>query len=819
MRTAALIILLLFNAAFGEERNGFTNPPTVPSGVTKTDRAVPVWGTTQNAITNPVGVPAANPFELSDFSGGLNLTAPSTELAENEALVCQNWLFNRQRGLQVRPGFGRVRSTVLSKQYPIYGLYHYALPASRGLLVGDSNYVWRMADDGTFAVGDTFLSYDTLVGTVAAGSKNINAVTFQGVAAGLTVGNFVLEPRFMRGDEVYFIGGANADQKRTIDVVSYDTNATTYRIILRSNVTSTQAGQKFIINARADSIPKTFPLVQRNNTLIGSQGGRRAFAFTGKLQYSPGIVNGGAVINPLPAGATTVDTSVSGNIITAVSQNELAGYFFESFSAAGGTGIRHLRLIKRQNQDSLFWGDIDTAVAGQGNPRIALQNYLIWSPVFVAVDSGIIDSVVNDSNRLKIIDRGKNFSDKYKYGNAVLEFLTGKLAGVQKTTMALRNNGDTLFVYKQSSSYLPGAGDRYAVYNIGLEARAMCLYYDRLVFVPPIFVNTIRYSEASDINDYPAVNFITLPEQGGDTIVALVPFNGNLVAMQKYRLWTLLGAPGWTGDDIVLASDGVGCIAPRSIVHDGNYIYFVGLRGNIPTVFRWDGGGVKFTTAGGQNIFEGEGHLIPLTTKIDPLLMKVNRSKFDKISAGLFGEHLLVSLPFGTSSVNDSTIAINTKTGAISLWTLAAGMWHNGRAAGDSGQVYFSAATDSGWVYLFGGATDSLDLGASFTTLYQTGWLDLGSPTVVKQGLRQWARHFRSSANGSSTWQTRTDFTTTNQNTFTTTTTTGERDENTYMSVATLGKRFGFRFEGSGVRGSFLLKGLEMKFTLRGEGL
>lgn len=807
MRKTALIFFLLFSAGNAEDLKLSPQPAYVPRPAAK--------GSPAMSTPSLGGSPALPLFQLSDFSGGLNLISPPSQIGENQALVCQNWIFSRDGSLVTRPGFAAVNSAVLSKQYPIYGLYHYALPTSRGLLVGDSNYIWKMTDAGGFNTLDTFLRYDTLVGRVNAASKNIDSIKWGGMTAANTVANYVLETRYMRGDEVYFIGGANTDQKRNVDVISYDTAAGLYRVILRTNVTSTQSAQKFIINARSDSISKIFRAVQRNNTILGSQSGRRAFAYTTKLQEFPGIVNRGTS-SYLPAAG--VDTSSNGNIAIATATNALAGYIYEGFSNAGGTGIRHTRIIKRSNLDSLFWGVVDTAVVGQGVPRAAVQNYLVWSPVFTVVDSGVIDSVVNDSNsRLKIIDRGKNFSDKYRYGNAILEFLTGKLAGIQKITMALRNNGDTLFVFQQSSGYLPEAGDRYAVYNPGLEARVLCLYYDRVVFVPPIFINTIRYSSASSINDYPASNFLALPEQGGDTIVALVPFNGNLAVMQKYRLWTLLGAPGWTGDDIVLASDGIGCIAPNSIVVDGNFLYFVGLRGNIPTVFRWDGGGVKFTTAGGSNVFEGEGHLLPLTTKIDPLMMKVDRTYLPKASAGLFGEHLVVSLPFRGSTNNDSTIAINLRTGAISLWTMAAGMWHNGRAAGDSGQAYFTSPRDSGWVYLFGGATDSLDLGQTFNAVYQSGWQDFGSPTVQKQGVRLWSQYFRSNGSGTGTWKIRSDFGTSDLHTFAISTNTGEQDENNYIGVGALGKRFGFRFEGSGLRASFRLNALRCQYIGRGD--
>ena len=773
-----------------------------------------------NPASNLPSVPVAPLFELRDFSGGLNLKAPTTELAGNEALTCQNWLFDRERGLVTRPGFSKVNSAAIDLNSP-WGLYHYSIPNyGKGFLVGDSTYIYKMTDAGTFADSQIYSPLFIRIGNTQTKGTVIEPQD-----------KWLVEKTIFRNDEVLLFDGTNSETL-VVNYVVYNPDTARYQIDFTqaSNRTISTSTSRSYARIRT-SINNRASLIQRNNTVIIGTRGHQALLWDGFIKQSLGFYAQGTMDTVYIVSGTDTDTAIVCNKCNFTTDELVGKVFSGTVSFPGAPYLRSQRIITSNTNKRIYWREVDSAFApGNAIFLTTTPYFTIWSPVFTVLDSGAIDSVYQGTGAnqsiTNLLDNGKTF-DNHIVGGRVIEFLTGPARGLLRV-LNHRPGGAAGYVqvyrrgglnYDEDSR--PRPGDKYAIYEIGLSAALLEFYYDRLVAAGmDFFPNTIIYSAVSEINNFsPSTDVLVLPEQGGDSIMALVN-TGNLTVFQKHRIWTLIGPPPWTGQTVILSSDGVGCIAPRSIVKDGNYLYFVGLRGNIPTVFRRDVSDLsRFVTASGGSIFEGEGPLLPLTTKIDPLMMKVNRSKFDKISAGLFGEHLLVSLPFGTSAVNDSTIAINIRTGAIGLWTLAGGLWHNGRAAGDSGQVYFTSVNDTGWVYLFGGATDSLDLGATFTTLYQSGWLDFGAPTIQKQGLRLWAQQFRSSTSGSALWNLRTDFTTTNQHTFTTSTTTGERDENSYIGVAAIGKRFGLRFEGSGLRGSFVLKGLTLKLALRGETL
>lgn len=822
MKKLLFLIIYLANPLFGQDK-GMGLPPSPPP-VISGPSASPADEWAKSRLQLSTG-PVPSQFELSDFSGGLNYRAPSTGLAPNEALVCQNWLFSREGGLQVRPGFGKVNSSVIDLSN-IAGLYHYSLPLSgKGFLVAESTSIYKMTDAGTFADSQI---YFPIFARIAAASNTGIVIEPQD--------KWLLEKLAFLRYEVLLNDGVD---KETLNVryLVYNADSSRYQILYSTNSdptinTSTARSYLRYRATNADvggSTMSTFSVAQRNNTIYMGTAGQRAVKWDGLMAGSIGFYAQGMVNDTDTLPGANRDTAITCDDCN-FSTNEVAGKILVTYGADASSPknwIRMFKIIQSNTATKLFFNETDSSFSAT-EPRIrpdSLTPFTIWNPCFTAVDSGTVDSVYQGTGANKGItylqDNEGAFNNS-EVGARIIEFLTGPATGLQRV-LQYPITSTVLSVYQRSGKCYPQnsrprPGDKYVVWDVGLSARYLEFYYDCLIAAGlDFFPNTIVYSLAG----YPdrinaGTQFLTLPEQGGDSIVFIANTNGLLAAGQKHRLWVLVGPPPWTGQTVILAADGIGCIAPRSVVKDGKFLYFVGLRGNIPTVFRWQVEGATVNTAGGGTLFQGGGLLEPLTEKIDPMMMKLNRSKLDKISAGLFGEHLLVSMPFGTSTVNDSTIAINLRTGAISTWTLAAGLWHNGRAAGDTGQVYFTEPNAVGTVFLYGGATDSLDTAQSFTTLYQTGWQDFGNPTLLKQGIRQWAQQFRSSASGTSIWKTRVDFGTSDQNTFTTTTTTGERDENSYMSVAALGKRFGFRFEGAGLRGSFLLKGLAMQFSLRG---
>lgn len=776
-----------------------------------------VWGgdtERKNPAANLPAVPVPPPFEINDLGGGLNHKDPPDGIADNEAVVCQNWIFDRTGALVTRPGFAKVNATAIDLS-PVWGLYHYSIPNyGKGFLVGDSVFIYNMTDAGSFA--DSQISFPIYI-RIPTGDSIATVIEPQD--------KWLLEKIAFRGDEVLLRDGVDAI-RLNIKFAYYNVDSARYLIKFTSTANATintSTTESKIRTRSADFTRGAF--IQRNNTVIVGSNSHPAMLWDGKLASAVGVYSQGTIDTVKSLAGAARDTAIVCNNCN-FTTNELAGKILTTVGFDGSIAYRPTyRIVTSNTANYIVWREVDSGFV----PLAATVPFMVWSPVFTVVDSGRVDTVYQGTGanqnitNIKLIGRSSPYDDEV-VGGRIIEFLTGPATGLLRVIRNVQNPTNTLSFYRRNGVNFdddskPRKGDRLAIYHIGLSARFLELYYDRLVAAGlDFFPNTIIYSAASNLHDFsPGTSFLTLPEQGGDSIVFLSNTNGLLAVGQKHRLWVLVGPPPWTGQTVLLASDGIGCVAPRSLVKDGKFLYFVGLRGNIPTVYRWQVEGTTVNTAGGGTLFQGGGLLEPLTVKIDPLMMKVDQAQIGKASAGLFGEHLLVSLPFLGSTVNDSTLAINLRTGAIAMWTLAGGLWHNGRAAGDSGQVYFTAATDTGWVYLFGGATDSLDLGQTFTTLYQSKIFDAGTPTVNKQFFRLWSRFFRSNASGTGTWNTRFDFSTSNTGAFEIGATAGEREENGWLDVNNFGKRIQFRFTGSGVRSSFRLSGLKTKYVFRGE--
>lgn len=758
-------------------------------------------------------------FELSDFSGGLNTRSRVDNLAPNEAAILTNFLLSSDGQLTVRPGMAKVNASLI-RLSSIWGLYHYSIPNyGKGFLVGDSVYIYKMTDAGTFADSQI---YSPIIIRIASGSNIGTVIEPQD--------KWLLEKTIFKNDEVLLKSGA-ALETLIVKFLVWNNDSSRYQIHFTDNAdrTISTSTDRSYARLRVPSASNA-AIIQRNNTVVLAPGSHQAVYWNGFIKQAVGFYSEGTIDTIKGLAGRGRDTLIVCNSCS-LSTNELRGKIFvaaakNEVASPDSLFRKATRLITGNTVTNIYWQEMDT---NQYSLHVTGVPFTIWSPVFTVIDSGTVDSVYqgtgSSAGTTYIRDLGASFSDDDASGSRILEFLTGPARGILKVTRQNALNSTTIGFYKRdgknfSDNDKPRPGDRYAIYDIGLSARYLELYYDRLVAAGlDFFPNTIIYSVASDINNFmPGTDFLTLPEQGGDSIVAIVNFNGALRVLQKQRLWTLLGSPPWTGSTVILATDGIGCIAPRSVVQDGNYLYFVGLFGDIPTVFRWDGGGVKFSTTGGSALFEGEGHLVRLTAKIDPTMKTIPKSKLQKATSAIYGENLFVSTVLSGDTVNDATIAINLRTGAISVQSFEAGLFHNGRAAGDSGQVYFTSVSDSGWVYQFG--KDSSDLGVAIVPIYESGWLDFGNSTLYKQGYRLWSRFARANTTGTGTWSTRWDFSGSDATSFNVSTTSGERDENTYLGVGAYGKRVKFRFIANpGVNATFRVGGIKFKFALRGEAL
>lgn len=161
----------------------------------------------------------------------------------------------------------------------------------------------------------------------------------------------------------------------------------------------------------------------------------------------------------------------------------------------------------------------------------------------------------------------------------------------------------------------------------------------------------LMYSAPYDPTDWTANSEI--PENGagsvqqpswdGDSFKALKTFGNQLIAFKEHRVWRVYGTN--PGEYVFSEQYGGGCPFPNTIAVDVERVYMADVDG----LSVYDGMSVQ-----------------PFQRKlIEPLWRQINRNAMDQMCAVLYNNKYYLSVPMGTSTVNNAVIVLNLEEGTM----------------------------------------------------------------------------------------------------------------------------------------------------------
>lgn len=107
----------------------------------------------------------------------------------------------------------------------------------------------------------------------------------------------------------------------------------------------------------------------------------------------------------------------------------------------------------------------------------------------------------------------------------------------------------------------------------------------------------------------------------------------------------------------------------------------------------------------------------------------LNFAEMDVVRGELYDDYILLSYPNGSSTANDETLVLDTRSGAWTTWDLGAGSFLVRRAPGGLDTLLFGSP-DSAAIFVLGGTDDA---GTAIDLTYQTPYMDFDLPDWNKQ--------------------------------------------------------------------------------------
>jgi len=219
----------------------------------------------------------------------------------------------------------------------------------------------------------------------------------------------------------------------------------------------------------------------------------------------------------------------------------------------------------------------------------------------------------------------------------------------------------------------------------------------------------LYFSEVLNLESWPVLNFIDISPNDGDWITGLLPYDDYLIITKNRSVWLLVGS-GPSDFEVRRIHDGIGCVAPRSLVRVVDSFAFVSTEGiylsdiSTPTL---------------------------ISERLKETWKKLNRRRLHQIAAEYYDHKLRVDVPYGSSKHNNMRIIYDTIRKCLYLQELSAHA---------SCYTKFSEAGQE--VLLYGHAhngqvsqadTGTSDAGLPIKMEWGTKYFDFGSSAVIKK--------------------------------------------------------------------------------------
>jgi len=304
-------------------------------------------------------------------------------------------------------------------------------------------------------------------------------------------------------------------------------------------------------------------------------------------------------------------------------------------------------------------------------------------PLFTAV----MDSVKYAFCSSQIYDSTFSPANWFKnklYWVEVEELLAGK------QVFFVRDNPDTTYL-QILDSIKTLVNSNYSVFQkVNYPAKYITSFHNRIFLAfDSLNGNAIYYSTTENPGDFPPTNFFTTFTNDGDVITGLMPLYNDQKGIRAspadrliiFKQNNILA----TASNFIpyVVATGVGAIAPRSIVNvEGRFVGFAHTTGFYGT----DGNTVSDP---------------PLSEQIKPFWDNINRTAIDKIACGYYDRHIVCSVPYGTSTENDTCLIYNIDNKSWSTANISASVFANQWGLADTIKFLWGRP-DSGFIQRYG---------------------------------------------------------------------------------------------------------------------
>ena len=219
----------------------------------------------------------------------------------------------------------------------------------------------------------------------------------------------------------------------------------------------------------------------------------------------------------------------------------------------------------------------------------------------------------------------------------------------------------------------------------------------------------LYFSEVLNLESWPVLNFIDISPNDGDWITGLLPYDDYLIITKNRSVWLLIGS-GPSDFEMRRIHDGIGCVAPRSLVRVVDSFAFVSTEGiylsdiSTPTL---------------------------ISERLKETWKKLNRRRLHQIAAEYYDHKLRVDVPYGSSIHNNMRIIYDTIRKCLYLQELSA-----------HASCYTKYSEAGQEVLLFGHAhngqvsqadTGTSDAGLPIKMEWGTKHFNFGSSAVIKK--------------------------------------------------------------------------------------
>jgi hypothetical protein len=219
----------------------------------------------------------------------------------------------------------------------------------------------------------------------------------------------------------------------------------------------------------------------------------------------------------------------------------------------------------------------------------------------------------------------------------------------------------------------------------------------------------IYWSDLLDLETWGALSYIDISPNDGDWITGLLPFSDYLIITKQRSVWVLVG-DGPSSFEVRRIHDGVGCIAPRSLVKMEGVFSFVGTEGiylsdlNMPIV---------------------------ITERLKKTWDELNKRRLTQAASTYYDHKLRIDLPSSTSTRNDIRIIYDNIRKALYLQEF--------KKHASCYATFIEAGQE---ILLYGHSTEgqvsradfgTTDAGEPITMDWETKWFNFGSSAVEKK--------------------------------------------------------------------------------------